>query len=89
MARGNDPGRDFDNQWNESRRKGQEKAARGETHWATDKYLERVNAERSHERGRHAGEPKGCADKAALLVGLLGGFGLTGWALAEAVSRGL
>ncbi len=39
MARGNDPGRDFDNQYNDSRRKGQERAARGEGPWAQDKYL--------------------------------------------------
>lgn len=82
MARGSDPGKDFDQQWDKSRKAGQEKAARGESHWATDKYLERINAERSHERGRHAGEPKGCSDKAAALVAI--GLGI-GYAVTEVI----
>lgn len=75
MTRGSDPGKDFDNQYNASNRRGREKAARGESHWADDKYLERINA----ERGKHAGEPKGCSDKAAALVaiGLAAGWGIT------------
>lgn len=81
MARGNDPGKDFDDQFNASRRKGQEKAARGESHWAQDKYLERLNAQKP---AHHAGEPKGCSDKAAALLVTLGGLG---YLLGEAVSR--
>lgn len=82
MARGNDPGRDFDNQYNASRRAGQDKASRGESHWATDKYLERLNVERPTGHGRHAGEPKGCSDKAAALVAI--GLGI-GYALTEVI----
>ena len=41
MARGNDPGKDFDDQWNDSFREAQKKAQRGEGPWAEDKYLAR------------------------------------------------
>jgi len=71
MARGNDPGKDFDRQWEESSRRGREKASRGEGPWAEDKYLERINAK--PRPAHHAGDPKGCADKTVLLLALLGG----------------
>lgn len=81
MARGSDPGRDFDDQYNQSRRAGQERAARNEGPWAGDKYLKRVN-----DSGpvSHRGEPKGCADKTAalFLLGVAAGYGLV-----EVVSR--
>lgn len=84
MARGSDPGRDFNDQWNESRRRGQEKAARGEGAWAEDKYLERINAK--PRPAHHASEPKGCGEKTVMLLALLSGFG---WAFSEVVSRAL
>lgn len=83
MARGNDPGKDFDNQWNTSRREAEKKAARGETHWAEDKYLKRLQ-EQSGPPAHHAGQSKGCADKTVALLALLGGFF---WALGEIASR--
>lgn len=83
MARGNDRGKDFDDQFNESRRRGQEKAARGESHWAQDKYLERIN-QQSRGPAHHAGESKGCSDKTVILLALLGG---AGWVFTEVVGR--
>lgn len=83
MARGNDPGKDFDDQYNQSRRKGQEKAARGESHWSQDKYLERLNNQ-SAGPAHHAGESKGCSDKTVSILALLGGLA---WAIQEIVQR--
>lgn len=80
MARGNDPGKDFDDQYNASRRRGQGKAARGESHWAQDKYLEGL---RSQPGGRSE-PPRGCSDKTAALLVAIGGVA---WGLTEVVSR--
>lgn len=91
MARGNDPGKDFDDQYNRSRREGQRKAARGEGPWADDKYLS--DARKESERYRSGGEGdsgggggngEGCDKKTLLLAGWLSGFG---WFLSEVVSR--
>jgi hypothetical protein len=84
MARGSNPGDDFDNQWNESRRRGQEKAARGESHWADDKYLERNNERLGSGPAHHGGENKSCGEKTVVLMAFLGGFA---WAISETVSR--
>ena len=83
MARGNNPGKDFDDQWNDSARRGQERARRGEGPWEADKYLERINA-KPVQGPKHAGEPKGCSDKAIALLAVLGGLA---WALQEIVQR--
>lgn len=80
MARGNDPGRDFDDQFHNSRRRGQDKASRGESHWAQDKYLERNN-ERLGSGPAHHGKRESCADKSVMLLALLGGVA---WGLSEA-----
>ena len=79
MARGNDPGKDFDDQWNDSFREAQKKAQRGEGPWAEDKYLAR-RQEQSGPPAHHAGQSKGCADKAVLLLAFLSGWA---WALTE------
>jgi hypothetical protein len=79
VARGNDRGRDFDDQYYGARRRGEYKQARGEGIWADDHRL------------KHAGEPKpshskdqSCGKKAVLLLGFLSGFG---WVLSEIVGR--
>lgn len=79
MARGNDPGKDFNDQWSESRRRGQEKAARGEGPWAEDKYLERINAK--PRPVHHAAGSDSC------LVSGLAFLGALAWVLSEIVSR--
>jgi hypothetical protein len=84
MARGNDPGKDFDDQWKSSRRRGQEKAARGESHWADDAYLRRNNERLGSGPAHHGGGSKSCADKTVLLLATLSGIA---WALSEVVSR--
>lgn len=84
MARGNDPGKDFDNQWDSSKRGGQEKASRGESHWAQDKYLERNNERLGRQPAHHAGENKSCGEKTVILLAFLSGLG---WAVSETVSR--
>lgn len=71
MARGNDPGRDFDNQWNESRRRGVARAAAGEGPWRDDKYLERENTRLSGPAARHAKKKDESCGKA---VAFIGGF---------------
>ena len=83
MARGNDPGKDFNDQWKESRRKGQEKAARGESHWAQDKYLERINRQ-AQGPAHHGGSSESCGKATVILLSLLGGIG---WAVSETISR--
>lgn len=44
MARGNDPGKDFDAQFNRNEARGKAKAERGEGPWAQDKYLRDLNS---------------------------------------------
>lgn len=84
MARGSNPGKDFDDQWNESRRRGQDKASRGESYWAQDKYLERNNERLGSGPAHHAGERKSCGEKTVVLMAFLSGLG---WAISETVSR--
>lgn len=72
------PGWSFDNQWEESKRRGQEKAARGEGAWAEDKYLQRLNAK--PRPAHHAGGSDSC-------VVFLAFLGAVAWILAEAVGR--
>lgn len=69
MARGNDRGRDFDDQWNESRRRGQEKAARGESHWADDKKIRDMRAESDRHRPT-SGSDENCSEKAFMILGI-------------------
>lgn len=82
MARGNDPGKDFDDQYYGSRREAKKKAARGESHWAQDKYLERNNERLGSGPAHHARERKSCGEKTVVLMAFLGGLG---WAFAETV----
>jgi hypothetical protein len=83
MARGNDPGKDFDDQWHASKRRGQYKASRGEGAWAQDKYLKRNN-ERLGSGPAHHGKSESCGKATVFLLSLLGGLG---WFAAEAVNR--
>lgn len=80
--RGSDKGGDFDRQWNESARRGREKADKGQGAWAEDKYLKRINAK--PRPAHHAKKREGCADKTVALLALLGGLV---WALTEAIGR--
>lgn len=64
MARGSDPGKDFDNQFSKNEARGKEKAARGEGPWAQDKYLRDLNSGSSG--GNAAGG--GCLILMSLLV---------------------
>ena len=79
MKRPEGPGKDFDDMWNESRRRGHEKASRGEGAYSTDKYLERVNAQ---PRPAHHAKPN--SDSCVVPLALLGGLA---WAIAEAAGR--
>lgn len=74
MTRGNDPGRDFDDQWHASRRAGERKAAKGEGVWAEDKYLKREARRLSGPPVSHRGESKGCTGSTVTLLAFLGGF---------------
>lgn len=79
MARGKNPGDDFDAQFNESRRRGQEKARRGESHWAQDKYLRDLGSGPAPQP-----QNKSCAEKTVILAAFLGGLA---WAGAEIASK--
>lgn len=83
MARGNDPGKDFDDQWHASKRRGEYKASRGEGAWRNDKYLERLDARLGSGPVHHAGQ-KSCGEKTVILMAFLSGFG---WVFSETVSR--
>lgn len=82
MARGGDRGKDFNDQWNDSRRRGQEKARRGESHWAEDKYLERNNKRLGSGPAHHAGKRDSCVEKTVVLMAFLGGLA---WTFTETV----
>jgi hypothetical protein len=84
MARGNSPGKDFDDQWNNSRRRGEYRASRGEGPYSADKYLERNNERLGRQPASHRGESKGCGEKTVVLAALLGGIG---WFVSEIVNR--
>lgn len=79
MARGDDIGKDFKDQWNESFRRAEEKASRGEGPWAEDKYLERINAK--PRPAHHAANSDSC------LIPLLAFLGALAWVLSEIASR--
>lgn len=86
MARGKNPGDDFDRQWNASNAAGRRKAARGEGPWADDAYLRRIGNERQADRQAAAGRDNdsGCGKSALALLALLGGLA---YGFAEVVSR--
>jgi len=69
MARGKNPGDDFDNQYNQSRRRAEPKKQAGQSHWADDKAIR--DAGRLREP---SGEEKGCGKATLYAVGLGGGF---------------
>lgn len=75
--RGNDPGKDFDDQHDNSSRRAQARKARGEGAWYYDKKLEREPVAR---RRKHAASSDNCAVPVALLGGLA-------WAATEIVKR--
>lgn len=74
MARGNDPGKDFDDQWYGSKRAGEYKASRGEGAHADDIYLKRVNRRLSGPPAHHARRDSGCGKTTVGLLAFLGGF---------------
>jgi hypothetical protein len=87
MARGNDLGRDFDDQYNHSKRLGQARAARGEGPWAADKALADLRSTTGHtpqpgEAGHQPKHAKPNSDSCVTALGILGGLG---WALTEAI----
>lgn len=82
------PGRDFDDQWSESRREGWKKSQRGEGPWANDKMLRDLarqqsldasGADNSNTGGRHA---KPSSDSCVTALGVLGGLA---WAITETI----
>lgn len=81
MARGNDPGRDFDRQFGQNKARGDAKAARGEGPWAQDKYL-RDGAGTGSGGGDK--DNSGCGDKTVVLLAALGGIA---WAVSEFVQK--
>lgn len=76
MARGGDPGKDFDDQWYGSKRRAEYKRDRGEGIWASDKKIERAGQPRPSHHGGSS-----CA---VILISFLGGFA---WAFSEIASR--
>lgn len=69
MARGNDPGKDFDDQWYGSKRAGEYKRSRGEGAWADDVYLKRQNQRLSGPPAHHARKKSSCGKTTAFLGG--------------------
>lgn len=84
MVRGNDPGRDFDRQFEQNRRAGQARAARGEGPWADDKYLRDLRAGGEGPGGGGGGNNEGCGKATLFLLGTLGG---AAWWLSDIVAR--
>lgn len=84
MSRLPGPGKDFDDQWNHSRRAGKEKAARGEGPWAADKALERYQQAIDASGGNNSGpkHAKPSSDSCVTALGLLGGLA---WAVTETI----
>lgn len=82
MARGKNPGDDFDAQYNANRRKGQDKASRGEGPWYDDKYRSDLNNRLG--AGGQPPEQKSCGEKTVVLLAMLSGVI---WGVSEAVSR--
>lgn len=76
-------GKDFDDQYNASRREGQKKAARGEGPWATDARLEALRQSYDASGGdtgpKHA---KPSSDSCVTALGVLGGLA---WAITETI----
>ena len=79
MARGNDPGKDFDDQYRRSKFRGDENARLGRGAWADDKKIRDGG-----ELRQPPASNDGCADKAAVLLTLLGGLA---WGASETVQR--
>lgn len=88
MSRLPGKGKDFDDQYNASRRAGQEKAARGESHWAADKAMrdlrkenwqQSMDASSAPSGGKHA---KPSSDSCVTALGILGGLA---WAITETI----
>lgn len=82
MGRGNDRGKDFDDQYHQSRRRGQEKQDQGRGPWFEDS--QRKNAGRIKPSTQP--EQKSCGKDALMILGFLSGFG---WIINEIVSRSL
>jgi hypothetical protein len=80
MARGNDPGKDFDDQYYGSKRAAEYKRSRGQGVWAQDKYQERLKS-RADEGQAHHGK-----DTCLVALAALGGLA---WALGEAVGKAI
>ena len=82
------PGWSFDNQYERNRKKGQEKAARGEGPWAQDAYLSELAKQRQRDwqanAEARAKDNEGCGKATLFLLGTLGG---AAWFLAEAAGR--
>lgn len=79
MARGKNPGDDFDRQFGQSYNRAQGKAARGESHWSDDKVI------RDAGQIRPSGQSdESCGKATVILLSLLGG---AAWGVSEVVSR--
>lgn len=82
------PGKDFDDQYNESRRRGEAKAARGEGPWSTDKALNDLRRESFQQSMDASGGDSGPrhakpnSDSCVTALGLLGGLA---WAITETI----
>jgi hypothetical protein len=68
-----DKGKDFDNQWHESRRESRRRAERGDWPYHEDKYLKRVNKRLSGPPAHHAAA-SGCWTISLFLVAYAIGF---------------
>lgn len=80
MARGSDPGRDFDDQWYASKRRAQYKASRGEGVWADDAALKRAG----RPKPSHSAGSSSCGEKTLLLLAMLSGLF---WAVLDTAVR--
>lgn len=81
--RGNDPGKDFDDQHDSSSRRARARKARGEGAWYYDKKLEQPEREPVVRRRKHAA-PIPSSDNCVVVAASLGGLA---WAAAEIVKR--
>jgi hypothetical protein len=77
-------GKDFDDQWNESRRQGEAKAAKGEGPWAYDKALEKYQQSMDASGAGQSGPRHAASDNCVIALAALGGLA---WAVAEGVGR--
>ena len=82
MARLPGPGKDFDDQWNDSRRRAFPKKSAGQGPWQADHASRNAGELREPQTGGKHSKPS--SDSCIIPLALLGGLG---WALSELAGR--